>query len=129
MGFSRRFIGLFVSWVLYHAAARDLFGRLEADAVPVFLAYPALLETHRLMLSRGDAARARGRILTLKERAPVHYPGAADGEAALSSLKRFESQRISLTDATLAAMAVRLGLQVVTFDRQHSGLMGSEVYG
>lgn len=113
----------------YHAEARRLFGRLEAEAVAVHLAYPALLETHRLMLSRDDPARAHERILAIKGRATVHYPVAADGEAAYRSLERFGDQRISLTDATIAAMAVRLGLQVVTFDQRHFGLMGSEVYG
>jgi predicted nucleic acid-binding protein len=113
----------------YHTEARKLFGHLEAEAVPVHLAYPALLETHRLMLRRGDPSRAHGRVFAIRGRATVYYPVAADGEAAFSSLERFGDQRISLTDATIAAMAVRLGLQVVTFDRRHFGLMGSEVYG
>lgn len=113
----------------YHAEARALFGRFQAEAVPVRLAYPALLETHRLMLSRGDVPRAHGRILAVKGRSPVSYPVAADGDAAYATLKRFGDQRISLTDATIAAMAVRLGLQVATFDRRHFGLMGAEVFG
>ena len=113
----------------YHAEARVLFGRLTVEATPVRIAHPALLETHRLMLSRGDPARAHGRILAVKDRAPVSYPIAADGDAAYRTLERFDDQRISLTDATIAAMGVRLGLQVVTFDRRHFGLMGAEVYG
>ena len=113
----------------YHTAARELFGRLQAEAVPVRVAYPTLLETHRLMLSRSDSARANGRILALRGRSPVSYPVAADGDAAHAILERFDDQRISLTDATIAAMARRLGLQVVTFDRRHFGLMGTEVYG
>lgn len=113
----------------YHAEARALFGRLGAESTPVEIAYPTLLEAHRLMLSRGDVARAHERILAVKKRSPVSYPVAADGDAASATLERFSDQRISLTDATIAAMAVRLGLQVVTFDRRHFGLMGAEVYG
>lgn len=113
----------------YHAEARALFGHLQAEAVPVRIAYPALLETHRLMLSRGDIPRSHGRILAVKSRSPVSYPVAADGDAAYGALERFSDQRITLTDATIAAMAVRLGLQVMTFDRRHFGLMGAEVYG
>lgn len=112
----------------YHTEALSLFGRLDEGAVPVQLAYPALLEAHRLMLSRGDPARAHGRIFAIRGRVPVYYPVAADGDAASAILKRFNDQRISLTDATIAAMAVRLGLQVVTFDRRHFGLMGAKVY-
>lgn len=112
----------------YHAEAQDIFKHFRAEAVPVHLAYPALLETHRLMLSRGDPERAHGRILAMRGRVPVSYPIAADGDAATTTLERFNDQRITLTDATIAAMAVRLGLQVVTFDTRHFGLMGAEVY-
>ena len=113
----------------YHAEARALFGRLGAEGTPVRVAYPALLETHRLMLSRSDPARAHGRVLAMRSRSSVSYPVAADGDAAYTTLERFSDQRITLTDATIAAMGVRLGLQVVTFDRRHFGLMGAEVYG
>ena len=113
----------------YHAEARALFGHLQAEAVPVRIAHPALLETHRLMLSRGDVAQAHGRILAVRLRSPVSYPVAADGDAAYTTLERFNDQRVTLTDATIAAMAARLGLQVATFDRRHFGLMGAEVYG
>jgi predicted nucleic acid-binding protein len=56
------------------------------------------------------------------------YPGEADAEHARASLRRFSDQRISLTDATIAALAVREGAQVATFDLRHFTLMGAAVY-
>ena len=114
----------------YHAEALGLFDRLEAEGTPVSVAYPALLEAHRLLLTRPGSSieRAYTRIFGVFDLATVQYPVAADGDSARATLGRFSDQRISLTDATIAAMAVRLGLQAVTFDQRHFGLMGAEVY-
>ena len=113
----------------YHAEALGLFDRLEAEGTPVNAAYPALLEAHRLLLTRPGSGveRAYTRIFGVFDLAAVQYPVAADGNSARATLERFSDQRISLTDATIAAMAVRLNLQAVTFDRRHFGLMGAEV--
>lgn len=115
----------------YHAQALELFNRLEADGTPVAFAYPALSEAHRLLLTRAgsDVGRAHERVTELFDFVTVRYPVEADGKKARSTLGRFNDQRVTLTDATIAAMGVRLGLQVVTFDRRHFGLMGADVYG
>ena len=112
----------------YHAQALELFDRLEADGTP---AYPALSEAHRLLLTRagGRVGRAHEQVTELFDFVTMRYPVEADGRKARATLVRFGDQRITLTDATIAAMGVRLGLQVVTFDRRHFGLMGAEVYG
>lgn len=114
----------------YHADALTLFDRLEDEGTTVSAAYPALLEAHRLMLTRAgnEVARAHTRIAALFDMTTVQYPLEADGRNARITLERFSDQRISLTDATIAAMAVRLDLRAVTFDKRHFGLMGAEVY-
>ncbi len=45
-----------------------------------------------------------------------------------ATLERFSDQRISLIDATIASMAVRLNLRMVMFDKRHFGLMGAKTY-
>ena len=122
--------GLLDSRDQYHADARVLFRQLETEGTPVSVAYPALLEAHRLLLTRPGSGieRAYTRSFGVSDLATVQYPVAADGDSARATLERFSDQRISLTDATIAAMAVRLNLQAVTFDRRHFGLMGAEVF-
>jgi len=56
-------------------------------------------------------------------------PQDVDKQAALAILGRYPDQKITLTDATIAAMASREGAAVLTFDRHHFGLMGVDVYG
>jgi predicted nucleic acid-binding protein len=62
-------------------------------------------------------------------------PQDADKQAALATLERYPDQKITLADATIAAMASREGAAVLTFDRHHKaspdhlGLMGVDVYG
>ena len=114
----------------YHAEALALFGRLEGEGTAVSAAYPALLETHRLLLTRAgsEVIRAHTRIAEVFDLAANQYPVEADGSGARLMLERFSDQCITLTDATIAAMALRLGLLVVTFDQRHFGLMGAEVY-
>jgi predicted nucleic acid-binding protein len=56
-------------------------------------------------------------------------PQDADKQAALATLERYPDQKITLADATIAAMASREGAAVLTFDRHHFLLMGVDVYG
>lgn len=123
--------GLLDSKDQWYEPAGRLFEQLEDENADVIAAYPALLETHRLLLSRARVPVPH--IHALIEDAfgafGVLYPVEADGEAARASIKRFNDQKISLTDATVAAMSVREGTLVATFDVRHFGLMGAAVYG
>jgi predicted nucleic acid-binding protein len=114
----------------WHTQAGRLFEQLERKRADVIAAYPALLETHRLLLARERVPipRIHALIEEAFEAFGVMYPVEADANQARASLRRFSDQRISLTDATVAAMAVREGTQVATFDVRHFGLMGAEVY-
>jgi len=122
--------GLLDSKDQWYQSAGKLFEQLEDEDADVIAAYPALLETHRLLLSRARVPVPH--IHTLIEGAfnafGILYPVEADGQAARASLKRFNDQKISLTDATVASMAVREGMFVATFDVRHFGLMGATVY-
>ena len=82
------------------------------------------------MLTRAgnDAARAHTHIAVLFGMTTVQYPLEADGRSARITLERLNDHRLTLTDATIAAMAVRLDLRALTFDKRHFGLMGAKVY-
>ncbi len=114
----------------WFARAGKLFEKLEDEGAEVIAAYPAMLEAHRILLTRGRVSVQH--IHALLEDAfeifGVMYPLEADTDAARALLKRFNDQRISLTDATIAAMSVREGMRVATFDARHFGLMGATVY-
>lgn len=114
-----------------HGAVTRIMGDLEAANADVSCAYPAALEAHRLMLTRGaDVGQAHVLIAdALEVFAPV-LPTAEDVEEALSSLKRYNDQKITLTDATIAAISRRERQVVLTFDQtqRHFELLGAEVY-
>lgn len=115
-----------------HGAAVALLEELEGLDAEVSCAYPAALEAHRLMLVRERVTfdHAHGLILDALEVFTPVLPTAADADAAREALARYRDQKISLTDATIAAMARRERKQVLTFDekQRHFELMGAEVY-
>lgn len=115
-----------------HGAAVALLEELEGLNAEVGCAYPAALEAHRLMLTRERVTvdHAHGLIVDALEVFPPVMPTLEDADAALKALERFHDQKISLADATIAAMAKRERKQVVTFDQRqrHFELMGAEVY-
>ncbi len=115
-----------------HPAAVKLFEELEALGAEISCAYPAALEAHRLMLTRQRVTveHAHALICDALEVFGVVVPTLEDAEMAQSNLKRFNDQKITLTDATIAAMARRKRNQIVTFDKKqrHFELMGATVY-
>lgn len=114
----------------WHSQAGQLFEQFERKRVDVVAAYPALLETHRLLLAREtvSVAHVHALIDDAFDVFGVMYPLEADAYKARASLRRYSDQRMSLTDATIAAMAVREGAQVATFDVRHFELLGAKVY-
>lgn len=122
--------GLLDSKDQWYGSASKLFEQLEDEDADIIAAYPALLEAHRLLLSRArvPVPHIHALIEDAFEIFGVLYPIEADGDIARASLRRFNDQKISLTDATVAAMAIREGAFVATFDTRHFGLMGAAVY-
>ena len=116
-----------------HARSRELFKRATNNHARILTPYPALLELHRLLMyrkpPRSDAAKlATTALRRVMETYPVVYPAQEDTEAALALLARYDDQKITLADATIASMAARAGAAVMTLDTHHFGLMGVEVY-
>lgn len=115
-----------------NGAATAILEELEAANADVVCAYPAALETHRLMLTRGVGVSQAHALITdaLEVFTPV-LPTVEDMGAALGFLRRYADQKITLTDATVAAIAKRERRAVLTFDekQRHFQLMGATVYG
>ena len=117
-----------------HKRAVRIFEQLERDRAGVRCPYPAMLELHRLLMyrkpPRSDVVRQSLQALEfVTERFPAVHAIEADRQKAFATLGRYPDQKITLADATIAAMASREGASVLTFDRHHFGLMGADVYG
>lgn len=116
-----------------HGEAVALLETLETEGAEVTLAYPAALEAHRLMLTRERVSVSRPhRLITgALEVFSVALPTRDDVDGAREDLQRYDDQKISLTDATIAAMSRRERMVVATFDekQRHFELMKAVVYG
>ena len=125
--------GLLDSGDQEHERATKLFRAADEAGAQLYSPYPVLLELHRLLLykkpPRSDAvARAQTVLKYIIAAYPVLHPTEEDILSALATLKRFADQKITLTDATVASMALGKKAKVMTFDRRHFGLMGIEVF-
>jgi predicted nucleic acid-binding protein len=100
----------------HHLDARRELDRLEKDRRSVLIAYPILLEAHQLVLYRLGVAAAH-KWITFLAGASFVNPDSGDYGRALTTVQNFRDQRITLVDATVAALALRLGLEVWTYDR------------
>jgi predicted nucleic acid-binding protein len=116
-----------------HEATVAIFEELENADADISCAYPAALETHWLILKKGavPVAHAHALISDILEIFPPTMPTEEDVDEAVQNLKRYSDHKITLTDATLAAMARREGRLMFTFDdrRGHFQLMGASVLG
>jgi predicted nucleic acid-binding protein len=109
-----------------HERAMQDFAKLERDHREVLLAYPTLLETYSLVLKR-MGMRAAERWMSYMANAALVNPTPEDYRQAIARIQAFSDQDISLFDATVAAVAVRLGLEVWTYDH-HFHLMRVPVW-
>jgi len=99
----------------HHRDALRELDALSRERRTVIVPYPILLEAYSLILYRLGIVAARKWIELLTD-ASFMNPGPEDYRRALMTVRNFPDQRISLYDATLAALALRLGLEVWTYD-------------
>jgi predicted nucleic acid-binding protein len=100
---------------IHHRRALRQLNELAYDKQPVLVAYPILLEAYSLLLLR---LGGRSTLDWLSEMGASSFvnPEPEDYHRATLTVRMFSDQGISLVDATLAALATRLGLQVWTYD-------------
>jgi predicted nucleic acid-binding protein len=99
---------------LHERAIRD-FELLARDRREILVPYPILLETYTLALfslGQKSAAEWLSQILS----AVFISPTSDDYRRAATQVLALPDQSITLVDATVAAVAGRLGLQVWTYD-------------
>ena len=99
----------------HHVEARQQLRTLEAERCSVVIAYPIVLEAYSLVLYRLGMAAAH-RWIGFLAGASLVNPDLEDYGRAMITVQNFSDQRITLVDATIAALALRLGLQVWTYD-------------
>jgi predicted nucleic acid-binding protein len=99
----------------HHFEARRQLDVLESERRNIVIAYPILLEAYSLVLYRLGVAAAH-KWITFFAGASFINPDSEDYGRAVATIQSFPDQRITLVDATLAASAARLGLEVWTYD-------------
>jgi predicted nucleic acid-binding protein len=99
----------------YHDQALRQLQKLAKDGKEVVIAYPTLLEAYGLVLFRMGVEAALKWLAFMTDAALVN-PTQDDYWQAFSKVRALPDQRITLVDATVAALALRMRLDVWTYD-------------
>jgi predicted nucleic acid-binding protein len=99
----------------HHRRALEELGKLERERREVVIAFPTLLETYSLVAARLGRKVTAGWLAEMADAALVN-PAPEDYRDAFARVRALSDQHISLFDATVAALATRLGLEVWTYD-------------
>jgi predicted nucleic acid-binding protein len=99
----------------HHRRARRELRRLADKNHEIVVAYPTLLEAYALVLFRLGETAAR-RWLEEMANAALVNPGAEDYRHAVARVQSLKGQPITLFDALVASIALRLSLEVWTYD-------------
>jgi predicted nucleic acid-binding protein len=99
----------------HHSRALRQLKELALDRRQVLIAYPILLEAYSLLLFKLGRRAASG---WLAEVSAISFlnPTPEDYAQGLTMVRSFPDQSITLVDATLGALAIRMGLDVWTYD-------------
>jgi predicted nucleic acid-binding protein len=111
----------------HHARAHRELVRLANAKREVFISYPTLLEAYTLVLYRLGVGAASNWLRQVLNGATLLNPTPQDYRDAVTTIVRLSDQPITLFDATLAALASRLGIEVWTYDH-HFDVMRAAVW-
>jgi predicted nucleic acid-binding protein len=100
--------------VHHRRAVREL-KELVRDRREVLIAYPILLEAYSLLLFKLGRNAASGWLAEVADASLVN-PTREDYGRGFDIVRALSDQPITLVDATVAALASRLGLEVWTYD-------------
>ncbi len=106
----------------YHERAHRELERLARDKYEVVVAYPALLEAYTLVLFRLGRRAASNWLNDITSGAALINATPDDYRDAVTKLRAFADQPITLFDATLAVLAIRLHIEVWTYDRHFDAM-------
>lgn len=111
----------------HHGRAQRELRRLARDKREVVVAYPTLLEAYTLVLYRLGKETASTWLKDALGGAALINPIAEDYRQAATKLTGLADQPITLFDATVAVLAIRLGIEVWTYDH-HFDVMHAAVW-
>jgi predicted nucleic acid-binding protein len=98
-----------------HRRALSELQKLARNRREVLVSSPILLEAYSLVRRRFDPNIAFGWLAEIGE-ATLVYPTPQDYRHAMAKVQTYVDQPITLFDATLAILALRMKLQVWTYD-------------
>ncbi|MGO9083790.1 MAG: type II toxin-antitoxin system VapC family toxin [Candidatus Sulfotelmatobacter sp.] len=98
-----------------HKQALSELSKLAHEKRQVVLAYPTLLEAYTMVLRRLGKNVVSAWLDEIAEVAMVN-PTPEDYRDAFARVRALGDQDITLFDATIATIAIRLGLEVWTYD-------------
>jgi predicted nucleic acid-binding protein len=98
-----------------HKQALEELRKLAREKRDVVVAYPILLEAYTMVLHRLGRDTALDWLADIADAALVN-PTPEDYRQAAARIGALADQSITLFDATVAALAMRLGLEVWTYD-------------
>lgn len=99
----------------FHEQALQQLQNLARDGREVVIAYPTLLEAYALVLFRMGTGPSLKWLAYMTDAALVN-PTQEDYRQAFTRVRALPDQRITLVDATVGALATRLGFEVWTYD-------------
>ncbi|MGC2451045.1 MAG: PIN domain-containing protein [Candidatus Sulfotelmatobacter sp.] len=99
----------------YHRRALRQLKELARERREVLIAYPILLESYSLLLFKLGRSAASG-WLEEAAGASLVNPTPEDYTRGSGTVRNLADQHITLVDATLAALAVRMEVEVWTYD-------------
>lgn len=99
----------------FHQRAIEQLQKLAREKREIIVPFPTLLEAYSLVLPRLGVKTANNWLAEMTS-AILLNPSAEDYRQAASRTRSFTDQSISLFDATVAAVATRLALEVWTYD-------------
>ncbi len=110
----------------HHKRAGKELDRLSREKREVVVAYPTLLEAYTLVLFRLGKSVASRWLGEMADAALVN-PSVEDYRQATIKIRALTDQPITLFDATVAAMSLRLNLDLWTYDH-HFDLLRVKVW-
>lgn len=110
----------------HHQRALRELKELARDRREVLIPYPVLLEAHSLLLFRLGRNAASGWLAEVSDTSFVN-PTPEDYARGSTTVRALADQSITLVDATIAALAARLGVDVWTYDH-HFDVMRVDVW-
>lgn len=111
----------------YHAQAQRELAALERDKLTVVLAYPILLEAFALILYWLERHATDAWMEDVLAGSALVNPTPQDYREAAATVGQYPDQAITLFDATLATLALRLNMPVWTYDH-HFDVMQATVW-